>query len=522
MTTAPATAHTPAPVAAPSVLVSPNSVLANALLRSIDVLRPRVHAARPALIEFVVGTQINGAPHLGTNLVQSAAFLLAKIARRQLSIETRVRFGALDNAPHEVVLDPETHTAYQQTYYHALGANKITALIDTYYQEFFTSLSEVTGTDYLVETYTAQQAGPGFRAEFLRSLERLEEIRWWMAPSHGVVHIRLPCPDCGWAEKRGDRTRLAHLDEDGAVFTAVCLDHGRYEVHVDPADPAPYLDLATLYRNLVKERALGRDTGTLHVMMKGGDWAFGCQLVDGALGALGTPATQMPVRIFTPQVLAHTGAKLSKSLLREHGQGVLPADVEPWMLDTTTWPGSVDNYVDALVWLVGELLTDPKHFFRSFTVKELGRLTAARSTDLDTRPRAHEMGIYKRYFDLIAAGTKTTEIRVNDSSRQKITVGSLIRFRCRGEEVLTRVTRVNRYRSFDDMFDHEAASSVNPTATREEQLANIRQIYPPEREALGVIAIGIELVHPPRARRSTGRRSSVGDRSGAPHHSATD
>lgn len=44
------------------------------------------------------------------------------------------------------------------------------------------------------------------------------------------------------------------------------------------------------------------------------------------------------------------------------------------MLDTTAWPGNVDNYVDALVWLVGELLTDPKHFFRSFTVKELGRL----------------------------------------------------------------------------------------------------------------------------------------------------
>lgn len=30
--------------------------------------------------------------------------------------------------------------------------------------------------------------------------------------------------------------------------------------------------------------------------MKGVDWAFGCQLVDGALGALGTPAAQMPIR----------------------------------------------------------------------------------------------------------------------------------------------------------------------------------------------------------------------------------
>ncbi|HEY4454119.1 MAG TPA: hypothetical protein VGN81_07405 [Pseudonocardiaceae bacterium] len=48
------------------------------------------------------------------------------------------------------------------------------------------------------------------------------------------------------------------------------------------------------------------------------------------------------------------------------------------------------------------------------------------------------------------------------------------------------------------MFDHESVASVNPLASREDQLTNIRQIYPPEREAIGVVAIGIELVDPPR------------------------
>jgi ASC-1-like (ASCH) protein len=166
------------------------------------------------------------------------------------------------------------------------------------------------------------------------------------------------------------------------------------------------------------------------------------------------------------------------------------------MLDTTAWPGSVDDYVDALVWLVGEPLTDPKHFFRSFTVKELGRLMTVRPAE--PAVRAHEMGIYKRYFDLIATGRKTTEIRVNDSSRKKIKEGSLFRFRCQGDQMLTRVTKVARYTSFEEMFDHEAVASVNPLATRDEQLANIRQIYPPEREALGGVAIGIELVDSPR------------------------
>lgn len=45
----------------------------------------------------------------------------------------------------------------------ALGKDAITELIETYYQAFFISLSEAT--------YTDQQATPGFRAEFLRTLE---------------------------------------------------------------------------------------------------------------------------------------------------------------------------------------------------------------------------------------------------------------------------------------------------------------------------------------------------------------
>jgi ASC-1-like (ASCH) protein len=42
------------------------------------------------------------------------------------------------------------------------------------------------------------------------------------------------------------------------------------------------------------------------------------------------------------------------------------------------------------------------------------------------------------------------------------------------------------------MFDHETVSTVNPTATRTEQLADVRLIYPAEKEALGVIAIHVE------------------------------
>ncbi|MBB5867380.1 hypothetical protein F4553_000759 [Allocatelliglobosispora scoriae] len=191
----------------------------------------------------------------------------------------------------------------------------------------------------------------------------------------------------------------------------MCYEHGDYEMCIDPIDGG-YLDLATLYRNVIKERALVRERDVLYVMVKGGDWSFGAQLVDGALLALGTPATDMPTRVFTPMVLSGSGAKLSKSLLRAAPDSPAHGGIEDWMLTTTSWDGTVDQYVDALLWLVNGLIADPKHFFRSFTTRELGALMAQRPADLSTRPRAREMPIYKRYFDLIASGKKTVEVRV--------------------------------------------------------------------------------------------------------------
>jgi ASC-1-like (ASCH) protein len=163
------------------------------------------------------------------------------------------------------------------------------------------------------------------------------------------------------------------------------------------------------------------------------------------------------------------------------------------MLDTSTWDGALDNYVDALVWLVEQLLSDPRHFFRSYTTEELARLMTARP-DLSSHPRARDMAIYKRYFDLIASGEKTVEVRVGYSSMRRIQPGQLIRFTCRDEACLTRVKRVSNYASFERMFELEDPALVNPTATRAQQLGDIRQIFPPEKEALGVIAIEIERV----------------------------
>jgi hypothetical protein len=137
-----------------------------------------------------------------------------------------------------------------------------------------------------------------------------------------------------------------------------------------PRSPNAYLDLAALYRNPVKELALSsNDDGTLHVMVKGGDWVFGSLLVDEALQAVGLTHAQLPARLFCPQVVTDTGAKLSKSLIRE-GRAPLPEGTTDWMLDTRQWPGSITEYADQLLALTETLLSDPRHFFRSYSATE--------------------------------------------------------------------------------------------------------------------------------------------------------
>ncbi|MGW7247677.1 ASCH domain-containing protein [Streptomyces decoyicus] len=110
--------------------------------------------------------------------------------------------------------------------------------------------------------------------------------------------------------------------------------------------------------------------------------------------------------------------------------------------------------------------------------------------------RLHELNLYRRYFDLVAAGRKTIEVRVRYPHLEDLAAGHTIRFRIKGtdETCDVLVTRVARYGDFEALLDGEGPSNVNPTSSREQQLANIRSIYPPEKEALGALAIGIELL----------------------------
>ncbi|MFF4259297.1 ASCH domain-containing protein [Streptomyces sp. NPDC001663] len=113
----------------------------------------------------------------------------------------------------------------------------------------------------------------------------------------------------------------------------------------------------------------------------------------------------------------------------------------------------------------------------------------------DNTARVRELNLYRQYFDLVAAGTKTIEVRVKYPHLADLTAGDIIRFRIKGtdETCEVKVKRVTEHPDFEALLDDEGPEAINPTATRDEQLAKIRAIYPPEKEALGTLAIQIEL-----------------------------
>ncbi len=110
-------------------------------------------------------------------------------------------------------------------------------------------------------------------------------------------------------------------------------------------------------------------------------------------------------------------------------------------------------------------------------------------------PVEHALYLRKPYFDLIAFGDKTVEVRVGYAKVRKMTGGDLLRFNSGPDTLLTRITVINEYPSFSALLDAEDPAAIAGTdESREELMAVIRDIYPPEKEALGVFAIHVHLL----------------------------
>ncbi|MFD5189240.1 ASCH domain-containing protein [Streptomyces sp. NPDC058357] len=61
------------------------------------------------------------------------------------------------------------------------------------------------------------------------------------------------------------------------------------------------------------------------------------------------------------------------------------------------------------------------------------------------QPAEHSLNLRKPYFDLIASGAKTIEVRVGHSRIRRITADDTLRITCGNESLTTRVTAVTEH-----------------------------------------------------------------------------
>ncbi|MEU5510417.1 NUDIX domain-containing protein [Streptomyces fungicidicus] len=109
-------------------------------------------------------------------------------------------------------------------------------------------------------------------------------------------------------------------------------------------------------------------------------------------------------------------------------------------------------------------------------------------------PQEHHMHLLGRYYRQVEAGRKTIEVRAATPTKRAIAAGDTVVFHDRNteRELDVIVQRITLYPSFEDLLSSEDTARIDPDGPPGELLASLRSLYPPAKEALGVLALAFD------------------------------
>jgi ASC-1-like (ASCH) protein/GNAT superfamily N-acetyltransferase len=120
------------------------------------------------------------------------------------------------------------------------------------------------------------------------------------------------------------------------------------------------------------------------------------------------------------------------------------------------------------------------------------RVTQQWSIDISGDNFMRQMRVKQNFLDFIRKGEKTLEVRVGYSNIKTIRPGESIRFASRTQEHVVRVRYIRQYSTFDEMLKIEESNRIAPGLPKQDVLQLLREIYPPDRERLGVFVLDIK------------------------------
>ena len=102
--------------------------------------------------------------------------------------------------------------------------------------------------------------------------------------------------------------------------------------------------------------------------------------------------------------------------------------------------------------------------------------------------RTKTLWIKDEYLALILSGRKTVEVRVGYRNITRLQVGDRLLL---NDRYPFSIRRIGRYADFETLLVHEQAETIAPGIPSADLLGVLRDVYPREKEALGVVALEI-------------------------------
>lgn len=103
-----------------------------------------------------------------------------------------------------------------------------------------------------------------------------------------------------------------------------------------------------------------------------------------------------------------------------------------------------------------------------------------------------DMRVKPRFINLIRSGRKTLEVRVGYDNINRIQVGEHIRFVSHESTLEVRVSAIRRYQSSEALLVNESWEKIAPDlVSGDAVLRLLKQIYPPDKEKLGMVVLEI-------------------------------
>ncbi len=103
----------------------------------------------------------------------------------------------------------------------------------------------------------------------------------------------------------------------------------------------------------------------------------------------------------------------------------------------------------------------------------------------------HDFNVRDEILLFILASTKKLEIRTASSRFLKVNEGDYIRFN-NLSDCVRRVSEIRHYNNFNELLANIDPEEVMPGMPKKTMLSLLREIYPPNKEALGILAFRIE------------------------------